>query len=254
MRKFLVYLALALSCILPGIAAAQTAPPVWTTLDDGTRRGSVPSVNFCLNSAGTAWVGCNTVPTAAAGSPSPAVQTVQGIAGGTNLPTTTLNGLDIAEGNTADTTWTGTGACTVISCLKYIGTGPTAAGTNTIGRTLSGPDSATAAAIAPATVVNAGSQVAKASPGNLYSLNVDNAAVTGTFAVVYNATAAPAAGATLTTNLILWHFAIGSAASLDKSWPIPVRCSVGCVILYTTSLSTFTAPATVPVASTVMIQ
>jgi hypothetical protein len=115
------------------------------------------------------------------------------------------------------------------------------------------PNAAASLGIAPATVASVSSQVAKASAGNLYGLNVDNAAVTGTYALIYNATAAPSAGATLTASLILWHFTLGSAASLDKAFTIPVRCSVGCVVLYSTSLTTFTAPATAPALSTVMV-
>jgi hypothetical protein len=158
------------------------------------------------------------------------------------------------EGLPADTPWTGTGSCTVIACLKFIGTGPTPSGSNTIGRVFMGPDAAAVAAIAPVTVVNVNAQLAKAAAGNLYSLNVDNAAVTGTYAVLYNAAAVPTAGATLTSTLLLWHFLIGSGASLDKTWPVPVRCTLGCVVLYTTSLSTYTVPATAPLASTVMVQ
>lgn len=57
MRKILYALGL-LAGIMPAVAAAQVAPPVLTTMDDGTRRGSVPSANYCINSTNTAWVPC----------------------------------------------------------------------------------------------------------------------------------------------------------------------------------------------------
>lgn len=102
------------------------------------------------------------------------------------------------------------------------------------------PTSAAAQGIQPATVASASSSVLKATSGNLYSLNVDNSTTAG-YVLDYDATTAPAGGATLTASLIRYHYAIAASGSLDKAFPIPVVATNGHVVLCSSSLTTFTA-------------
>lgn len=94
-------------------------------------------------------------------------------------------------------------------------------------------------------IVNGGvsSLVVKASAGNLYYATIQ-AGATGGFLIAYNATAAPAGGAALTGSLVLdiVPVAANGFATLGGR-AIPERYSAGIVLLFSTSLSTYTVPA-----------
>lgn len=102
---------------------------------------------------------------------------------------------------------------------------------------------AAAAALTPVTNAGATSLVVKASAGNFFGGSIVAGATAG-FLIAYNATAAPAANGALTANLILGAVQVaasGTAALGD--YVVPDRASAGIVLLFSTSLSTFSAPA-----------
>jgi len=106
-----------------------------------------------------------------------------------------------------------------------------------------GPSAAAASAIVPAVAQAATGLLLKASPGNLYSASMTAGATAG-YLIAYNATAVPASGATLTASLLLNAIAVGANgfASLGGN-PVPDRFGVGIVLLFSTSLATYTVPA-----------
>lgn len=100
-----------------------------------------------------------------------------------------------------------------------------------------------AAAVTPVTAVNAFSLVVKNTAGNFFGGSIVAGATAG-YLISYNATAAPTAGATLTAALILGVVQVaanGSAALGD--YVVPDRASAGVVLLFSTSLTTYTQPA-----------
>jgi hypothetical protein len=106
----------------------------------------------------------------------------------------------------------------------------------------SGPSSAAAAAIVPTVGQGITSLLLKASAGNFYSASITAGATAG-FLIAYNATSAPASGATLTSALVLNQVAVNANgfASLGGN-PVPDRFGTGIVLLFSTSLSTYTVP------------
>lgn len=98
------------------------------------------------------------------------------------------------------------------------------------------PSSAAAAGIAPvATGVLATSLVLKASPGNLYSLNIaadSTLAGAAWWAMVFDATAAPAAGAV--TPKKCYSMALGTTM-LSLAFPTPLRLATGVSVTVSTA-------------------
>jgi len=109
------------------------------------------------------------------------------------------------------------------------------------------PTPAAANAIAPiaGSLVNA--LVGKASPGNLYGVEITTAATAG-YLYVFNATAAPADGAVVagTASGNYQHCqAVAASSTVPRSWEIPDRYSVGIVAVFsTTACGTLTKNAT----------
>lgn len=102
---------------------------------------------------------------------------------------------------------------------------------------------ASAVGMTPVVGRSATSLVVKASAGNFYGATIRSGATAGIL-VAYNAAAAPAAGAALTAGLILGvvDVAANATASIGE-FVVPDRFSSGVVLLFTTTLATFTAPA-----------
>lgn len=102
---------------------------------------------------------------------------------------------------------------------------------------------AAAVGLTPATAVNATSVVVKASAGNFYGGTIVAGATAG-FLIAYNATTAPASGATLTAAQILGivPVAANGSAALGE-YTVPDRFSTGVVLLFSTSTTTYTLPA-----------
>lgn len=103
--------------------------------------------------------------------------------------------------------------------------------------------SAAPGGVVPVVNQNAFSLLLKASAGNFVGGYILAGATAG-FLIAYNAVAAPAAGAGLTANLILGvvPVAANSPASLGD-YDVPERFGTGIVLLFSTSLTTFTQPA-----------
>lgn len=108
------------------------------------------------------------------------------------------------------------------------------------------PSAASAVGLTPVVGVGVSSLVVKASAGNFYSASVTNNTTAG-FLIVYNANAAPAGGAALTASLILAAVPVAASgyASVDQA-AIPDRASAGVTLLFSTSTTTYTVPATLP--------
>jgi hypothetical protein len=53
----MIILLAAMLALMPTAVTAQSAPPVNTTMDDGTRRGTTPSATQCITQTG-AWGAC----------------------------------------------------------------------------------------------------------------------------------------------------------------------------------------------------
>lgn len=101
-------------------------------------------------------------------------------------------------------------------------------------------DLASAAATAFATTVAASGIVAKATPGNLYDINITVGASAG-YLMIFNATAVPADG-TVTPAFVL---PLAANAGLAFTFPVPKRFSTGISIAFsTTGPFTKTASAT----------
>jgi hypothetical protein len=108
------------------------------------------------------------------------------------------------------------------------------------------PTSAAAQALAYVTTAGAASNVLKASAGNVYGFNLVNN-TTAVFAILYDATAAPTSGTALTTANIKYCFPVAASAGFDKVFNPPVRVTTGATLLTSTSCTTYTTPATLPV-------
>ncbi len=100
MKKFFTALLFAL-----GLSTLAHAQSTWPT-PNGTQPYPIGFVQMCINASGQA------VPVDAAGVNCP---TGGGASGG---PATIANGADVAQGNTADTAYAGTGSATVVAALK----------------------------------------------------------------------------------------------------------------------------------------
>lgn len=104
----------------------------------------------------------------------------------------------------------------------------------------------TAAGIAPIASTSP-SFVAKAAPGALYGYNA-TAGGTPAFVAVLNATAAPAAGAAIAP---LECSAVPASGTYRTRQDVPDRYTVGVVLLFTSSCSTYTAVSPVLLAAVV---
>lgn len=102
-------------------------------------------------------------------------------------------------------------------------------------------------AITPATGSLVNAVVGKASPGNLYGVEITTAASAG-YLYVFNATAAPADGAVTAgraSGNYLHCQAVAATSTVPRSWEIPDRYSVGIVAVFsTTACGTLTKSAT----------
>lgn len=106
------------------------------------------------------------------------------------------------------------------------------------------PTTSATSGIAPIATRDVTALQLKTSAGNFYSASMTNGTTAGFF-ILYNAAATPAAAAALTANLILLAVPVAASgfASLGGN-PIPARFTAGAQLLFSTSLSTYTVPAT----------
>lgn len=122
----------------------------------------------------------------------------------------------------------------------------TGAGLTGLGTTAVGIAPATVSTAAPGTSVTGQTVtaiVAKAAPGNLYGFNVVSGTTAG-FVVVNNTTAAPTAAAATTP---LYCIALAASSSTNWRSDVPLKGTVGLVLLFSTSCGTYTpvSPAAV---------
>jgi hypothetical protein len=117
-------------------------------------------------------------------------------------------------------------------------------------QTVTGPSTASGAAIAPVTALNSAAISVKTSSGNFYGASVVNNAASSVagYLIAYNAPGVPANTSALTAALILGVKAVAAGAdgSIDPT-NVPDRFSAGVVVLFSTSLATRTDPAVLPV-------
>lgn len=111
------------------------------------------------------------------------------------------------------------------------------------------PTSAASQGLTTVSVAGASTNVLKSTAGNVYSVNAVGSTTAG-FVVIYDATAAPSSGTTLTTALIRWCFQDAASNSLDKVFSPPLVMTNGAVELFSTSCTTYTAPAVAPIFMT----
>lgn len=105
------------------------------------------------------------------------------------------------------------------------------------------PTSSANQSITPVVGVGVTSLVVKASAGNFYSGSMASGATAG-YLILYNATAAPAGGAALTAALTLAAIPVAANSWVSIGGTgYPDRCSVGAVLLFSTSTTTYTVPA-----------
>lgn len=97
----------------------------------------------------------------------------------------------------------------------------------------------------PLTTAGVTTVSAKASAGNVYSLNVCNSTVAG-FVILYDSATAITGGATLTAASILYPYAVPASTCFDKAFPMPVSATAGIQVLFSTNLTTYTATGTAP--------
>lgn len=110
-------------------------------------------------------------------------------------------------------------------------------------RTVIGPSTDASAGLTPTVALGVSGLLLKASAGNVFSAKMTAGATAGFF-VLYNATALPGAGAALTAALILDCVAVPANGTVELAGKsVPVRCGTGAVLLFTTTLATYTAPA-----------
>jgi hypothetical protein len=102
---------------------------------------------------------------------------------------------------------------------------------------------AAGAALVPLVALGVNTLNAKASAGNLYEATCI-AGTTAGFLVAYNAVAAPAPAAALTAALVLNVVPVPAGAVGIISNKIADRFGTGICLIFTTSLATYTAPAT----------
>ena len=100
--------------------------------------------------------------------------------------------------------------------------------------------------ITPTTVLAASSLVLKASAGNAYEISMSDS-TTADYLVLYNAAAAPASGASLTAASVLECIPVAASSYFSLYMPIPDYGSAGLVVLASTSCSTYTIPAVLPI-------
>lgn len=103
--------------------------------------------------------------------------------------------------------------------------------------------SAAGAGLAPAVAQGVNTLNVKASAGNLYEATCI-AGTTAGFLVAYNAVAAPAPAAALTPALVLNVVPVAANGVGILSNRIADRFGVGIALIFTTTLATYTAPAT----------
>lgn len=108
---------------------------------------------------------------------------------------------------------------------------------------ISTPGSAAANAIAPVASTGATSALLKSSAGNFYSASMIAGATAGFF-ILYNSASVPAGGAALTAAAVLLAVPVAANgyATLGGD-AIPKRCTSGIVLLFSTSVTTYTVPA-----------
>lgn len=91
------------------------------------------------------------------------------------------------------------------------------------------------------------SQVAKASAGNVYSLNIVNNTTAG-FAFVYDSATALTTGTAFTASLLRYCFPVAASSGIDKVWPVPLAMTNGTFEGISTSCTTYTVPANLPIS------
>lgn len=108
------------------------------------------------------------------------------------------------------------------------------------------PGTAAANALTPVVGAGVSSLVVKASAGNFYGGSCTAGATAGFF-IAYNAAAAPSAGGALTAANVLGVVAVAAnGTGFLGEYTVPDRFGSGVVLLFSTSTTTFTAAANLP--------
>lgn len=81
-----------------------------------------------------------------------------------------------------------------------------------------------------ASAAASGGEVIKATPGNLYGVNVASGASAG-FVMLIDAVAVPADGAVAPKKC--WH--VAANATIDHKWVVPIRFNAGIVVVFSTT-------------------
>lgn len=112
------------------------------------------------------------------------------------------------------------------------------------------PSSAATGAIVPVVTQSVSAILVKNAAGNFYGASVVNNAASSVagYLIAYNAAAVPAGGATLNAAQVLAVKAIAAGAdgSIDPS-TVPDRFGTGIVVLFSTTVATYTVPGVLPV-------
>jgi hypothetical protein len=194
---------------------------------------------------------------AATGSTTPINSVVTAGQYNTTLPTRTAGQSGALQTDSSGRLMIGTGTAAIGSVTVSSGTisaATLAAGANHAGAVNVEPPTTPAAAngalVSNSTTTS--SSVAKTTGGLLYDASVTNNSTAG-FLIIYNGTAAPTAGATLTygpattANDSVMCVPVGASGFYDKSPIMPIWFSTGIVLLFSTSCTTFTVAGTLPV-------
>ena len=88
--------------------------------------------------------------------------------------------------------------------------------------------------------------LAKSSAGNLFSLNIVNNTTAG-FAFAYDSASALTTGTAFTASLLRYCFPVAASAGIDKTWPVPLAMTNGAFVGISTSCTTYTTPANLPI-------
>lgn len=168
--------------------------------------------------------------------------------GTTKQPATEADGDNATIGAKADAAYTGSGSASVIAILKGIYNafiGPQPAGPNTIGNTVPAPTSSSSLALTKVTCGSAASScVLKNAAGNFYGVYAE--CTSACWLMVFNATSAPADGATTAgtgSGNLVDCVDIPANGSRSISYPtFPVNLSVGATaVISSTACATKTA-------------
>lgn len=127
--------------------------------------------------------------------------------------------------------------------------------TNPDGTALGSPVASASATNALTATTSAGSATlnAKATGGNAYSVNVSNGTTAGCL-VLYDSATTPTSGTALTASAIRFHLFLAASTSFFTPFQMPIAFANGVQVLFSTTCTTYTTPATTPVVMSVQVK